>query len=192
MTYKKKKTPKEQEYEKEKAKTIKVLEKEIVDIAETQTAPKVRTKVIWSHKGVGLNYRVNLFIAHYLANGFFAGDAAFKAGYSKTSAKSIGNQLLLEATVKEEVERVVEKKLEELDITADWKMSILKEVAEKCLVGENLKDGFMVPQGVISSVAELNRMQGHYSPDKNLNFNANVEVDDVVFARLIEKNEKDH
>lgn len=68
--------------------------------------------------------------------------------------------------------------MDELDIDIKWKIRKLVNVILKCEEGENLKGGHMNPNAIISAVAELNKMQGDYSPDKSMNLHVDCEEED--------------
>lgn len=55
--------------------------------------------------------------------------------------------------------------MEKLEISAEWKMQQLKELIEGCMNGQ-ASEAKLHPSGVIGAIAELNKMQGHYAPEK--------------------------
>ena len=164
---------------------------EIRKVQGLQKSPEIKVNVIWDDPYSKVVHKMNLFVGHYLANGFNGWNAAIKAGYSETTANGKARQLLGMPVVKKEIARVVDKKLEMLGITAEWKMLKLKEIINKCAQGEGLKDGHIHPPGVIAGISELNKMQGHYAPEKLLNLNVKAHVKDELFERLLVQFEKD-
>lgn len=71
------------------------------------------------------------FCAEYLID-LNATQAAIRAGYSKHTAKSQGQRLLTYVDIKAEVGTKTKKQVEKVDISAEYVLSSLKEVAERC------------------------------------------------------------
>jgi len=62
-----------------------------------------------------------LFVEYYVNNNFNAAAAARAAGYSEKTARFIGCELLTKPNVKEELRKVVKRKLSEVDmLTLEW------------------------------------------------------------------------
>lgn len=59
--------------------------------------------------------------------------AAIRAGYSKKTAESQGWRLLGKLGVKEEIQRRIDEKAKQSAITAEYVLSSLNEVAQRCL-----------------------------------------------------------
>lgn len=163
---------------------------EIRDLQKKQTPPEVKVNLIWGDKPKMI-HKWNLFIGHYLSNGMDGTKAAINAGYAIPGATRSATYLLSRPVIKKEIARVIEKKLDHLGITYEWKMEQLKSVIEKCANGIQLKDNHMNASGVIAAISELNKMQGHYSPDKVVNLNISSDADDELFKRLLLQNMKD-
>jgi phage terminase small subunit len=113
-----------------------------------------------------LTVKQRLFCKAYLANGFNATQAALTAGYSEDSAQAIGSENLSKPLVKQFIDKRIKTMEEKLDITAEWKMKVLKDCIDGCMNGE-ASEKKIHPSGVVSAVAELNKMQGHYAPEKS-------------------------
>lgn len=132
-----------------------------------------------------LTAKQKLFCKAYLANGYNASQAALTAGYSKTAVGEIGHENLKKLQIKEYIAKRMDKIEEKLDITFEWKARMLKECADKCMQGEADKDGKVHPSGVIGAIAELNKMQGHYEPEKK-------EIYQKDISELINKHSKEY
>lgn len=165
--------------------------KELQDLHKKQQRPEIKVNVIAGGIPKAV-HRWNLFIGHYLSNGMNGQQAARDAGYGVPGAKRQATYLLAMPVIKKEIARVVNKKLEYLEVTFEWKMDMLKNTIEKCANGEQLKDNHMNASGVISGVAELNKMQGHYSPEKRVNLNVTTDSEDELFNRLLLQNQKEY
>jgi phage terminase small subunit len=83
----------------------------------------------------GLNPRQAAFVAHYVANGGNATQAAIKAGYSKQTADQQGHALLKHPRVSVEITERLAGAQKELDVTAE---RVLAEVAK--LAFSNMAD----------------------------------------------------
>jgi phage terminase small subunit len=118
-----------------------------------------------------LTIKQRLFCKAYLANGFNATQAAITAGYSENCA-------FIDKRVK-----IMEEKL---DITAEWKMKVLKDCIDGCMNGE-ASENKIHPSGIVGAIAELNKMQGHYAVEKR---EIKHDIGDKT-AELIQQYEKD-
>lgn len=135
------------------------------------------------------------FVFNYLTNGENASKAMLDAGYSASSAYKNSWMIINKPKIKNEIERLRPKIMEQMEkiateevlITAQWKMEMLKETAERCLRGDASKDCLLHPAGVIGAIAELNKMQGHYSAEKIVTANLNVDADKEHSDELINK-----
>ena len=75
-------------------------------------------------KTTNLTTKQLLFVDEYMTNGFNATQAALKAGYSETTARSQGQRLLTNVDVKEEINKRCQ------DITAEFPL-LRKRIVEK-------------------------------------------------------------
>ena len=133
--------------------------------------------------------RERSLVYNYLTNGENATEAVIKSGYSPNTANQNAWALLNKSKIKSEINRlrpIIRQEMEkmatdEVLVTVKWKMEKLKEIVERCMAGDADKDGKLHPSGAIGAISELNKMQGHYSPDKVLttNVNADLEKDQV-------------
>jgi phage terminase small subunit len=72
------------------------------------------------------------FVEEYLID-LNATQAAIRAGYSKKTAKSIGQENLTKPDVSEAIETAQQKVSERTEITQDWVLKNLKTVTERCM-----------------------------------------------------------
>jgi hypothetical protein len=73
---------------------------------------------------------------------------------------------LTKPLIRQQLNREIEKRMSDLDITIDWKMKILKEMIEGCMNGEASQHRIH-SSGVVSGISELNKMQGHYQQNES-------------------------
>lgn len=119
-----------------------------------------------------LSEKDRLFCLTYIANNGNAKEAAIAAGYNCKNQNHIGWQVLQRPQVKQFLEENRKKLEEKFDITIEWKMKKLKSCVIRSLKSNN-------SSGVIGGIAELNKMQGHYSAEKVVNFNVEAEISQV-------------
>lgn len=81
---------------------------------------------------MGLNAKQEAFCQEYLID-FNATQSAIRSGYSEDSAKQIGSALLSNHDVCARIEVLKSERSTRTDISADFVLSGLKEVAERCL-----------------------------------------------------------
>jgi phage terminase small subunit len=83
-------------------------------------------------KTKGLTAKQRLFVSEYLI-GLNATQAAIKAGYSAKTAQQISSRLLLNVFVKAEIDRLIKEREQKTGITAEYVLTSIKEVAQRCL-----------------------------------------------------------
>jgi phage terminase small subunit len=81
---------------------------------------------------VKLTAKQQAFIKEYLID-LNSTQAAIRAGYSKKTAKEIGCENLTKPHVNEAIEEAMNKRSEKLEITAEYVLGSLKEVADRCM-----------------------------------------------------------
>jgi phage terminase small subunit len=73
-----------------------------------------------------------LFVKAYLVD-FNGAQAAIRAGYAPRTAKEAASRLLTFVNVQEAIREEIENRSKRTEITADWVLKNLKEVAERCM-----------------------------------------------------------
>lgn len=103
--------------------------------------------------------------------------AKHKAGYEGSAST---NMVLKLPPVHQYISNQISASAERTGITIDWKMGMLKLIAVRC-VSEDLDSEIKasLAQAAISAISELNKMQGHYAPNVNINQNLSEHVDRV-------------
>ena len=79
-----------------------------------------------------LSPRQRIFVNEYLVT-LNATQSAIKAGYSKKTAQEQGSRLLSNVIVKTAIESATKKQEKRTEISADYVLKSLKEVAERCM-----------------------------------------------------------
>jgi hypothetical protein len=130
------------------------------------------------------------FCLNYLANPQNAAQSYVDAGYSPNGAKVSAHKMLQKPHIKEFIQAKFKKMEEKLEITAEWKMKMLRECVERCSSGDADKDGKLHPSGLIGAIAELNKMQGHLAPTKSENTHKHGL--DTELMELVDKYDKEY
>jgi len=110
-----------------------------------------------------LTDKQKIFIKAYLANGFNATQAALTAGYSNKHTDKIASELIRKTRVRAAIDAEINRVAKKLEITFEKKLNLLWECAQDCKAGAATKEGYVNASGLVSAVAELNKMQGHYA-----------------------------
>lgn len=78
-----------------------------------------------------------------------------------------------------------------MSLTYEWKLNKLKHVVEAFITDE----ASLTPQEVriaLLAISEMNKMQGHYSPEKHVNVNIKTDPDLQQVEDLIKQHGKDY
>ena len=113
------------------------------------------------------------FVTNYIKNGFNAYQAAISAGYSHDYANSTIPRMLEQPNIKPRIEKAMakaeDKLINHLGLTYEWKAKKLKRVIEEFIPEDKtIKLNASQTKVGLSALAELNKMQGDYAPDKRL------------------------
>lgn len=95
---------------------------------------------------MALTAKQRLFVAEYLVDKN-ATRAAKAAGYSEKTAYSVGQRLLKNVEIQKTFQEQLEAQEKRTLLTADYVLSRLKEVADRCMQGEPVLDKEGNPTG---------------------------------------------
>ena len=134
-----------------------------------------------------LTLKQRRFVEEYLCD-LNATQAAIRTGYSIKTARSQGQRLLTIADIQAEIQRLMAKRSEKTEITAEYVLGTIKDTVERCRQGMQVFDREGNPTGEWkfdpSSV-----MKGCELLGKHIKlFSDKLEVDgavEVVFTRRI-------
>lgn len=87
-----------------------------------------------------------LFCEEYLKD-FNATQAAIRAGYSENTAKEIGCENLTKPNIAEYIKERQDKMVEKVQIDAEWVLRRFKEISDRCVQAEPVKDSNGVVTG---------------------------------------------
>lgn len=110
------------------------------------------------------------FAIAYVRNGGNAYQAAIDAGYNEAHAKQHSYSLLEIPLIQERINTIVQHKDSETLADYQWKIYKLKRVVEKFIPDDTELSAYDVRTG-LQAIAELNKMMGHYAPDRKLTVN---------------------
>lgn len=79
-----------------------------------------------------LTAKQEAFVKEYLVD-LNATQAAIRAGYSEATAKEIGYENLTKPHIAEAIQKAINERSNRTEITADWVLGSLREVAERCM-----------------------------------------------------------
>lgn len=85
-----------------------------------------------------LTAKQKMFIKEYLID-MNGTQAAIRAGYSEDTAQQIASENLLKPLIKEKIDEELSKRAKKLDITAEWVLTNLKTIAERCMQAEEVQ-----------------------------------------------------
>lgn len=112
------------------------------------------------------------FTQNYISNGFNAYRAAIDAGYSESFALVKAGSLVDKPEIKTRIERAyarIEDRLElELSITIADKAKALASIVYDILPQDGSEPKRKLYNEAMKAIDMLNKMQGHYMPDKKL------------------------
>lgn len=94
----------------------------------------------------GLTDKQRIFVAEYIVN-LNATKAAIKAGYSQKTASRIGPELLGKTCVQAAIQEALKAREKRTGITADYVLTRLQTVVERCMQSEPVYDRKGEPTG---------------------------------------------
>lgn len=148
----------------------------------------------WKIRRNQMTFRQQKFCEEYLTNGRVLKDAAVSAGYAPGSAALTGHKLLKTQAVHNYLTERVKKSNDDLQIGFDYKLAKLKKIVDLAIPDEADTILQISPRSGIAAIAELNKMQGHYSAEKvvaaTLSVNADADLSqakELVQQLIIDK-----
>ena len=138
------------------------------DFTENIFAKRKRTEVVITQT---LSIKELNFINHYLHNSFNAKDAAASAGYSASYGSTLLKNLMKKPSAQKMLMCESLKEEDRVKWDFDEKLGKLKQIVDVSMPNDALSIEDVRPSYAISAIAEANKMQGHYAPEKSVNLN---------------------
>lgn len=139
----------------------------------------------------GLTIRQTKFCQNFIIPPHNATQAAISAGYSPHIAKTIGYRLKTNPKIKEYLKSLQSDLENQMTVSYEWKLDKLKQIVEAFIESkENLISSKV--NSAIQAISEMNKMQGHYSPEKHVNFNIKTDPDLQQLEDLIKQHGKEY
>lgn len=95
---------------------------------------------------MGLNEKQLMFCKEFLID-LNATQAAIRAGYSKKTAKEIGCENLTKPNIAAEIQKLMDSRSQRVEIDADYVLGGIKELTERCIQAEPVRDENGTPTG---------------------------------------------
>ena len=86
-----------------------------------------------------LTAKQEAFVREYLID-LNATQAAIRAGYSEATARQIGQENLTKPVIQEAIQKAINERSRKTEITAEYVLNSLKEVADRCMQGVPVVD----------------------------------------------------
>lgn len=118
-------------------------------------------------------------------------EAAIKAGYAPSIAKTTACQLIRNPKILAHIKTLTIPTENKLKENYDWKLEKLRQIVTSFIPREasNLESKEVAV--AIHAIAEMNKMQGHYAAEKQMNLHVNVDNDMAQLETLIKQYRKD-
>lgn len=138
----------------------------------------------------GLTIRQTKFCQNLIIHPHNATQAAISAGYSHHIAKTIGSRLKTNPKIQGYL-KILQSDLEsQMTVSYEWKLDKLKQIVEVFIDSEDLSPNKV--NSAIQAISEMNKMQGHYSAERHVNFNIKADPDLQQLEDLIKKHGKEY
>ncbi|HEY2567185.1 MAG TPA: terminase small subunit [Candidatus Aquirickettsiella sp.] len=139
----------------------------------------------------GLTIRQTKFCQNLIIPPHNATQAAISAGYSPHIAKTIGSRLKTNPKIQDYLKSLQSDLESQMTVNYEWKLNKLKQIVEAFIKSkENLISNKV--NSAIQAISEMNKMQGHYSAERHVNFNIKTDPDLQQLEDLIKQHGKDH
>ncbi|MFA6080734.1 MAG: terminase small subunit [Candidatus Gracilibacteria bacterium] len=122
----------------------------------------------------------------YIANGFNAYQAALGAGYSESFAKIKSHELPANPRIQKRITEITADEKSCLGLSWEYKAGKLKKVIDRYIPDDDKIDMKTDKVKVaLAAIAELNKMQGDYAPDKKLSVNVDMTKEKLIEAKRV-------
>lgn len=130
-------------------------------------------------------------LCHALLSSNNLTQAALSAGYSPSSARTIGHRVRNNPQILAYFNPLQSQLAKRMKSTYEWKLKKLEQVLNEFMTDNK----GLIPKKVstaLQAIAEMNKMQGHYSAEKHVNVDVKADADFEALNRLINQHAKDY
>ncbi|WP_342220243.1 terminase small subunit [Rickettsiella endosymbiont of Miltochrista miniata] len=138
----------------------------------------------------GLTIRQTKFCQNYTLPPHNATQSAISAGYSYHIAKTIGSRLKTNPKIQDYLKTLQSDLESQMTVSYEWKLDKLKQIVEVFIDSKDLSPNKV--NSAIQAISEMNKMQGHYSAERHVNFNIKADPDLQQLEDLIKKHGKEY
>lgn len=124
------------------------------------------------------------FCQEYIRNGYNVKQACLSAGYSEAVANAGGGKLLHNPLIQERISQSLHRAEQKLSITWEYKLNKLKRIVDEYIPDD--KTVALIPEQVregLKAIAELNKMNGDYAPDKRISMTVEATQHKLIEAK---------
>lgn len=136
-----------------------------------------------------LNEREQLFVTHYLSNGYSARAAAKSAGYSNSSCDSHAHHILdkdyIKARIQSAYKKVEARHAKELCMSLEAKAKILTQIIYDIIPQDGSPPKREHYPSALKAISEMNKMSGDYAPDRRLSVTVDATKDKLIEAKKV-------
>jgi transposase len=136
-----------------------------------------------------LTEREQLFVTHYLSNGYSARAAAKSAGYSDSSCDSHAHHILDKEHIKQRISnayrKVEARNAKELCMSIEAKAKLLTQIIYDIIPQDGSPPKREYYKDALKAISEMNKMSGDYAPDKRLSVTVDATKDKLIEAKKV-------
>jgi phage terminase small subunit len=144
------------------------------------------------HHGMTINMR--LFCEHYISNnrnGVKAVRSAYGGNKSDNVCHAMASENLRKPVIKKYIEARMKEVIDKVGVGVEWRLELLKKTAEASFDGRASKEGIVNTDGVVKTLAEINKMDGSYAATQTESKISVEEVDHSHVDKIIQDNLRD-
>lgn len=139
----------------------------------------------------GLTIKQTKFCQNFIIHPHNATQSAIAAGYSPHIAKTIGSRLKTNPKVQKYLKSLQSDLENQMTVSYEWKLNKLKQIVEAFIESKEDLSPHKV-NSAIQAISEMNKMQGHYSAERHVNFNIKTDPDLQQLEDLIKQHGKEY
>lgn len=128
-----------------------------------------------------LSEQQHVFVTNYIKNGYNAYGAALEAGYSQSMAQTQAYKMVNRPHIKDRIDKAMSKLVDKQDrsimITIQDKANLLQRIIDDVIPKDGSEPKRQYYKDALKAIAELNKMQGDYMPERRLSVTVDATKD---------------